>query len=204
MSNFSSSAVSRYGFVEIFVEVEKIYENNVADDSFVGDWGTYMSMLTEDPHNLLAVRQAMVTLRLMKIMLVHLYSTNKTMMDSKSNEVENDPEGQNDNNLEYDDEVSIPVMLDVLESNSNESSSHVEEGINLNKPASSSPLSLYLVIPFFSTPHPEVTVDSHDILSGNWGHFYDSNFGELECGMIFKGKAHLKASVQDFSMLFAI
>ncbi|KAL0435087.1 UNVERIFIED_CONTAM: hypothetical protein Sradi_0216600 [Sesamum radiatum] len=94
-------------------------------------------------------------------------------------------------------------MLDVLGSNGNESESHVQQGIDLNIPASSGPHSLLSGILFFCTTHPEVPVDSYDISSGSWGHFYDSNSGELECGMIFKTKAHLIASVQDFSVRFA-
>ncbi|KAL0456467.1 UNVERIFIED_CONTAM: hypothetical protein Slati_0985900 [Sesamum latifolium] len=94
-------------------------------------------------------------------------------------------------------------MLDVLGSNGNESSSHVQQGIVLNIPASSGPPSLLPVISFFCTTHPEVPVDLYDIPSSRWGHFYDSNSGELECGMIFKTKAHLIASVQDFSVRFA-
>ncbi|KAL0406898.1 UNVERIFIED_CONTAM: hypothetical protein Slati_4003700 [Sesamum latifolium] len=87
---------------------------------------------------------------------------NNDPVDSEPDEVEID-EGQNDTDPD-DDEVSIPVMLDVL---------------------------------------GKVPVDSYDIPSSSWGHFYDSNSGKLECGMIFKTKAHLIASVQDFSVRFA-
>ncbi|KAL0413984.1 UNVERIFIED_CONTAM: hypothetical protein Sradi_1600100 [Sesamum radiatum] len=61
-------------------------------------------------------------------------------------------------NHENDDEVSIDIMMDVL----------------------------------------EIPADSIDVPTGNWGHFYDSNTGELALGMVFKSKDHLKASVQDF------
>ncbi|KAL0379000.1 UNVERIFIED_CONTAM: hypothetical protein Sradi_3205500 [Sesamum radiatum] len=127
---------------------------------------------------------------------------NNDSVNSESDEVQIDEEAQNDNDPD-DDEVSIPVMLDVLGSNGNESESHVQQGIDLNIPASLGPHSLLPAILFFCTTHPEVPVDSYDIPSGSWGHFYDSNSGELECGMIFKTKAHLIASVQDFSVRFA-
>ncbi|KAL0297579.1 UNVERIFIED_CONTAM: hypothetical protein Sradi_6810000 [Sesamum radiatum] len=135
---------------------------------------------------------------------------NHDPVDSKPEEFENNQEGQNDNNPEEDDDdndgggdVSIAVMLEVLGNNGNESSSHVQEGIDLNIPASSGPPSLYLIISFFSTTHLEVPADLYDIPSSNWGHFYDLNSGELEYEMVFKSKAHLKASVQDFSVRFA-
>ncbi|KAL0355754.1 UNVERIFIED_CONTAM: hypothetical protein Sradi_4022300 [Sesamum radiatum] len=127
---------------------------------------------------------------------------NNDLVDSEPDDVENDEDDQNDNNPD-DDEVSIPVMLDVLESNGNESSSHVQEGIDLNIPTSLGPPFLFEVISFFSTMHLEVLVNSCDIPSSSWGHFYDSNSGELECGIIFKSKAHLIESVQDFSVRFA-
>ncbi|KAL0456107.1 UNVERIFIED_CONTAM: hypothetical protein Slati_0949900 [Sesamum latifolium] len=184
-----------------------------------------MSMLTENPHSLPAVTQAMGTVVINDDYVgpstfhQHDYagpstfhdeysdpeadtSLNNDPVDSEPDEVENDEEGQNDNDPD-DDEVSIPVMLDVLENNCNESSSHVQQGIDLNIPASSGPPSLFSVILFFCTTHPEVPIDSYDIPSSSWGHFYDSNSGELECGMIFKTKAHLIANVQDFSVKFA-
>ncbi|KAL0406203.1 UNVERIFIED_CONTAM: hypothetical protein Slati_3934200 [Sesamum latifolium] len=49
---------------------------------------------------------------------------NNDPVHSEPDEVEIDEEGQNDTDPD-DDEVSIPVMLDVLGSNGNESSSHV-------------------------------------------------------------------------------
>ncbi|KAL0313477.1 UNVERIFIED_CONTAM: hypothetical protein Sradi_5747000 [Sesamum radiatum] len=189
---FFFSPVSGYKNLEIFVEAEKVYQNVVADDSFLGDWGTYMSMLTENPHSLSAVTQAMGIVGI----------NDDYAVDSEPDEVEIDEEAQNDNDPD-DDELSIPVMLDVLGSNGNESESHVQQGIDLNIPVSSGPHSLLPVIPFFRTTHPEVLVDSYDIPFDSWGHFYDSNSGELECGMIFKTKAHLIASVQDFSARFA-
>ncbi|KAL0463278.1 UNVERIFIED_CONTAM: hypothetical protein Slati_0215400 [Sesamum latifolium] len=211
------SPVSGYKTVEIFVETKKVYKNVVADDSFAGDWGTYMSMLTENLHSLPAVTQAIDTVGINDDyagpstfhQLVDEYFEpeadsflNNDPVDSEPDEVEIDEEGQNDTDPD-DDEVSIPVMLDVLGSNGNESSSHVQQGIVLNIPVSSGPPSLLPVIPFFCTTHPEVPVDSYDIPSSSWGYFYDSNSGELECGMIFKTKAHLIASVQDFSVRFA-
>ncbi|KAL0403832.1 UNVERIFIED_CONTAM: hypothetical protein Sradi_2024000 [Sesamum radiatum] len=124
-------------------------------------------------------------------------------VDLEPDEVENDEEDQNDNDPDDDDdEVSIPIMLDVLESNGNESSNHVQQGIDLNIPALSSPPSLFPVIPFFSTTHLEVPVNSYNIPSSSWGYFYGSNSGELECGMVFKSKAHLIASIQDFLVPF--
>ncbi|KAL0434711.1 UNVERIFIED_CONTAM: hypothetical protein Sradi_0179000 [Sesamum radiatum] len=121
-----------------------------------------MSMLTENPHSLSAVTQAMGTVGINNDyagpstfhQLVDEYSEseadsflNNDPVDSKPDEVEIDEAGQNDTNPE-DDEVSIPVMLDVLGSNDNESLSHIQQGIDLNIPASSSPPSLLSVIPF--------------------------------------------------------
>ncbi|KAL0355305.1 UNVERIFIED_CONTAM: hypothetical protein Sradi_3977400 [Sesamum radiatum] len=103
---------------------------------------------------------------------------NNDPVDSEPDESENDEEGQNDNDPD-DDEASIPVMLDVLESNDNESSSHIQQGIDLNIPASSDPPSLLSVILFFCTTQPEVSIDSYDIPSSSWGHFYDSNSYQL-------------------------
>ncbi|KAL0435825.1 UNVERIFIED_CONTAM: hypothetical protein Sradi_0290400 [Sesamum radiatum] len=81
--------------------------------------------------------------------------------DSEPDEVEE--EDQMPANHENDDEVSIDIMMDVL----------------------------------------EIPADSIDVPTGNWGHFYDSNTGELALGMVFKSKDHLKASVQDFSVRHA-
>ncbi|KAL0361427.1 UNVERIFIED_CONTAM: hypothetical protein Sradi_3827200 [Sesamum radiatum] len=184
---FFFSPVSGYKTVEIFVEAETVYQNVIADDSFVGDWGTYMSMLTENPHSLPAITQAIGTVGINDDVgpstfhqLVGEYSEpetdsflNNDPVDSEPDEAEIDEEGQNDTDPN-DDEVSIPVMLDVLERNGNESSNHIQQGIDFEHTS------------FIS-----------------WGHFYDSNSGELESGMIFKTKAHLIASVQDFSIRFA-
>ncbi|KAL0416596.1 UNVERIFIED_CONTAM: hypothetical protein Slati_3491500 [Sesamum latifolium] len=98
-----------------------------------------MSMLTQDLPSLPVVTEAM----------------------DKPDEIEE--EDQIDNNHENDDEVSIDIMLDVL----------------------------------------EIPADSIDVPTGNWGHFYDSNTGELSLGMVFKSKDHLKASIQDFSVRHA-
>ncbi|KAL0406204.1 UNVERIFIED_CONTAM: hypothetical protein Slati_3934300, partial [Sesamum latifolium] len=103
---------------------------------------------------------------------------NNDPVDSEPDEVEIDEEGQNDTDPD-DDEVSIPVMLDVLGSNGNESSSHVQQGIVLNIPASSGPPSLLPVIPFFCTTHPEVPVDSYDIPSSSWVIFTTQTLGSL-------------------------
>ncbi|KAL0398148.1 UNVERIFIED_CONTAM: hypothetical protein Sradi_2158100 [Sesamum radiatum] len=50
------------------------------------------------------------------------------------------------------------------------------------------PYNLYPVPAFFRTTHPEIPADSIDVPTGNWGHFYDSNTGELALGMVFKSK----------------
>ncbi|KAL0456028.1 UNVERIFIED_CONTAM: hypothetical protein Slati_0942000 [Sesamum latifolium] len=163
-----------------------------------------MSMLIEDAYNLLAITQAMDMVGINEDYAgpssFHQQNNeyfeleadsflNNDLVDSEPDEVE--VEGQIDGNPENNDEVSIPVMLDVLGSNGNESTSHVQEAIDLNMPATSEPPSLYLVVPFLV----------QYIQSG--GHFYDSNFGKLACGMIFKSKDHLKENVQDFLMRFA-
>ena len=40
------NSVNEYVSIDIFVEAEKVLQNVVPDDSAVGDWGTYMSMIT--------------------------------------------------------------------------------------------------------------------------------------------------------------
>ncbi|KAL2232143.1 UNVERIFIED_CONTAM: hypothetical protein Sindi_1394300 [Sesamum indicum] len=80
---------------------------------------------------------------------------------------------------------------------------NAQEQFDLNMPAVPDRMTLYPVIPFFSTTHPEVPADSIDFPTGRWGNFYDSNTGELANGMLFKSKDHLKGSVQDYSVRFA-
>ncbi|KAL0310322.1 UNVERIFIED_CONTAM: hypothetical protein Scaly_2939100 [Sesamum calycinum] len=138
------------------------YQNIVADDSYVGDRGTYMSILTEDPHSLPAVTQAMGTVGI---------------NEDYAEEFENNQDGQNDNNPEEDDDddddgddVTIAVMLEVIGNNAQ----HIQKSLLTRM------ISLLVVGVIFTT-----------------------QTGELEYGMVFKSKAHLKASVQDFSMRFA-
>ncbi|KAL0373368.1 UNVERIFIED_CONTAM: hypothetical protein Sradi_3252500 [Sesamum radiatum] len=122
--------------------------------------------------------------------------------DSEPDEVEE--EDQMPANHENDDEVSIDIMMDVLGNNADAPTTPVDENFDLNMPTGSvPPYNLYPVPAFFRTTYPEISVDSIDVPTGNWGHFYDSNTGELALGMIFKSKDHLKASVQDFSVQHA-
>lgn len=115
--------------------------------------------------------------------------------NSELDEVEVDEE---DN--ENDDEVGDSLMLDVLCNNAEGTSSQQEEPINITLPSTTNAPSLYPIIPFFATTHPEIPADSIDIPTCKWSKFYDSTEGELEAGMVFKSKAHLQASVQDFSV----
>ncbi|KAL0454742.1 UNVERIFIED_CONTAM: hypothetical protein Slati_0813400 [Sesamum latifolium] len=127
---------------------------------------------------------------------------NHEPVDSDPDEVEE--EDQIDNNHENDDEASIDIMMDVLDNNADVPRTHIQDHFDLNMPAVSvPPCNLYTVPPFFCTTHPEIPTDSIDVPTGNWGHFYDSNTGELALRMIFKSKDHLKASVQNFSVRVA-
>ncbi|KAL0458763.1 UNVERIFIED_CONTAM: hypothetical protein Slati_0503500 [Sesamum latifolium] len=127
---------------------------------------------------------------------------NNELSNSELDEVEE--EDQIDNNHENDDDVGIDIMLDVLGNNADVPPTPVHDHFDLNMPAVSvPPYNLYPVPPFFSTTHPEIPADSIDVPTGNWGHFYDSNTGELSLGMVFKSKDHLKASIQDFSVRHA-
>ncbi|KAL0319843.1 UNVERIFIED_CONTAM: hypothetical protein Sradi_5245800 [Sesamum radiatum] len=122
--------------------------------------------------------------------------------DSKPDEVEE--EDQMPANHENDDEVSIDIMMDVLGNNADAPTTPVDGNFDLNMPTGYvPPYNLYPVPAFFRTTHPEIPADSIDVPTGNWGHFYDSNTGELALGMVFKSKDHLKASVQDFSVRHA-
>ncbi|KAL0427807.1 UNVERIFIED_CONTAM: hypothetical protein Slati_2955500 [Sesamum latifolium] len=122
---------------------------------------------------------------------------NNELSNTEPDEVEE--EDQIDNNHENNDDVSIDIMLDVLGNNGDVQPTPVHDHFNLNIPVVSvSPYNLYPVPPFFCTTHPEIPADSIDVPTGNWGHFYDSNTGELSLGMIFKSKDHLKVSIQDF------
>ncbi|KAL0415569.1 UNVERIFIED_CONTAM: hypothetical protein Slati_3388800 [Sesamum latifolium] len=127
---------------------------------------------------------------------------NNERLDSEPDEVEE--EDQIEDNHENDDEVSISIMLDVLGNNVDVPPTPVHDHFDLNMPAVfAPPYNLYPVPPFFIQTHPEIPADSIDVPTGNWGHFYDSNTGELYLGMVFKSKDHLKASVQDFSVRHA-
>ncbi|KAL0402198.1 UNVERIFIED_CONTAM: hypothetical protein Slati_4249700 [Sesamum latifolium] len=53
-----------YASIDVFVEAEKIHENTVVDDPDVGEWGTYMSMLTQDLPSLPVVTETMGRFRL--------------------------------------------------------------------------------------------------------------------------------------------
>ncbi|KAL0461797.1 UNVERIFIED_CONTAM: hypothetical protein Slati_0067300 [Sesamum latifolium] len=239
-----------YASIDVFVEAEKIIENTVLDDPAVGEWGTYMSMLTQDLPSLPVVTEAMGRFELYENYSgSSSYATpsnyagpsdnagpssyvgqsnyagpssnagpstysvedddpegdsclNNERLDSEPDEVER--EDQIEDNHENDDEVSINIMLDVLGNNADVPPTPVHDHFDLNMPAvSAPPYNLYPVPPFFTTTHPEIPAVSIDVPTGNWGHFYDSNTGELYLGMIFKSKDHLKASVQDFSVRHA-
>ncbi|KAK4390489.1 hypothetical protein Sango_2112200 [Sesamum angolense] len=204
-----------YVSIDIFVQAEKIREMVVPDDPAVSEWGTYMSMLTQELSSVPVVTQSMGPSDYAGTSspagpsvsseqddeLEADSMLNNEHVDSEPDEVE--VEGLTTNNPENNDEVSIEVMIDVLGNTASGPRSQRQNHFDLNMPVSCEPTNLYSVIPFFEAMHPEVPADSIDIPTGAWGNFYDSNTGELAIGMVFKSKDHLKASVQDFSVRFA-
>ncbi|KAK4384136.1 hypothetical protein Sango_3088200 [Sesamum angolense] len=256
-----------YVSIDIFVQAEKIREMVVPDDPTVSEWGTYMSMLTQELSSVPVVTQSMGRFGInddypgpSSYASPSDYAgpssfagpsdyagpssfagpsdytgpssfagpsdyagTSSHAGPSVSNEQDDEPEadsflnnehvdsepdeveveGLTTNNPENNDEVSIEVMMDVLGNNANGPTNQRQDHFDLNMPVACEPTNLYSVIPFFETMHPEVPTDSIDIPTGAWGNFYDSNTRELELGMVFKSKDHLKASVQDFLVRFA-
>ncbi|KAK4382376.1 hypothetical protein Sango_2877900 [Sesamum angolense] len=163
-----------YVLIDIFVQAEKIREMVVPDDPAVNEWGTYMSMLTQELSSVPVVTQSMgrfginddypdpLHMQVHQIMQVHLHL-----------------------------QVSICILF-TGPSDYAEPDEVEVEGLTTNNPENND-----------EAMHPEVPADSIDILLVLWGNFYDSNTGELAIGMVFKSKDHLKASVQDFSVRFA-
>ncbi|KAL0355062.1 UNVERIFIED_CONTAM: hypothetical protein Sradi_3953100 [Sesamum radiatum] len=239
-----------YASIDVFVEAEKLPENTELGYPGVGEWGTYMSMLTQDLPSLPVVTEAMGGFGLDEnysgsssyatpsnyagpsdnagpssyVGQSNYAGPSSNAGTSAYNEEDDDPEGdsllynessdsepdeveeedQMPANHENDDEVSIDIMMDVLGNNADAPTTPVDENFDLNMPTGSvPPYNLYPVPAFFRTTHPEIPADSIDVPTGNWGHFYDSNTGELALGMVFKSKDHLKASVQDFSVRHA-
>ncbi|KAL0377977.1 UNVERIFIED_CONTAM: hypothetical protein Sradi_3103200 [Sesamum radiatum] len=239
-----------YASIDVFVEAEKLPENTELGYPGVGEWGTYMSMLTQDLPSLPVVTEAMGGFGLDEnysgsssyatpsnyagpsdnagpssyVGQSNYAGPSSNAGTSAYNEEDDDPEGdsllynessdsepdeveeedQMPANHENDDEVSIDIMMDVLGNNADAPTTPAGENFDLNMPTGSvPPYNLYPVPAFFRTTHPEIPADSIDVPTGNWGHFYDSNTGELALGMVFKSKDHLKASVQDFSVRHA-
>ncbi|KAL0360136.1 UNVERIFIED_CONTAM: hypothetical protein Sradi_3698100 [Sesamum radiatum] len=239
-----------YASIDVFVEAEKLPENTELGYPGVGEWGTYMSMLTQDLPSLPVVTEAMGGFGLdenysgsssyatpsnyagpsdnagpsSNVGQSNYAGPPSNAGTSAYNEEDDDPEGdsllynessesepdeveeedQMPANHENDDEVSIDIMMDVLGNNADAPTTPAGENFDLNMPTGSvPPYNLYPVPAFFRTTHPEIPADSIDVPTGNWGHFYDSNTGELALGMVFKSKDHLKASVQDFSVRHA-
>ncbi|KAL0381335.1 UNVERIFIED_CONTAM: hypothetical protein Sangu_0197800 [Sesamum angustifolium] len=56
-----------YVSIDVFVQAEKIREMVVLDDPAVSEWGTYMSMLTQELSSVPVVTQSMGSLELMTI-----------------------------------------------------------------------------------------------------------------------------------------
>ncbi|KAK4389570.1 hypothetical protein Sango_2294000 [Sesamum angolense] len=190
----------------IFVQAEKIREMVVPDDPTVSEWGTYMSMLTQELSSVPVVTQSMGRFGINDDYPGPSSYASPSDYAGPSSFAEPDEvevEGLTTNNPENNDEVSIEVMIDVLGNTASGPRSQRQDHFDLNMPVSCEPTNLYSVIPFFEAMHPEVPADSIDIPTGAWGNFYDSNTGELAKEMVFKSKDHLKASVQDFSVRFA-
>ncbi|KAL0430219.1 UNVERIFIED_CONTAM: hypothetical protein Sradi_0647900 [Sesamum radiatum] len=117
--------------------------------------------------------------------------------DSEPDEVEE--EDQMPANHENDDEVSIDIMMDVFGNNADAPTTPVDGNFDLNMPTGSvPPYNLYPVPAFFRTTHPEIPADSIDVPTGNWGHFYDSNTGELALGMVFQEQGPLESKCTRF------
>ncbi|KAL0282522.1 UNVERIFIED_CONTAM: hypothetical protein Sradi_7258200 [Sesamum radiatum] len=125
-----------------------------------------------------------------------------SLMYNESSESEPDEVEEEDQmpaNHENDDEVSIDIMMDVLGNNADAPTTPAGENFDLNMPTGSvPPYNLYPVPAFFRTTHPEIPADSIDVPTGNWGHFYDSNTGELALGMVFKSKEPLESKCTRF------
>ncbi|KAK4384245.1 hypothetical protein Sango_2736000 [Sesamum angolense] len=219
-----------YVSIDIFVQAEKIREMVVPDDPAVSEWGTYMSMLTQELSSVPVVTQSMGRFGInddypgpSSYASPSDYAgpssfagpsdyagpssfagpSDYACTSSPAEPDEVEVEGLTTNNPENNDEVSIEVMIDVLGNTASGPRSQRQDHFDLNMPVSCEPTNLYSVIPFFEAMHPEVPADSIDIPTSAWGNFYDANTGELAIGMVFKSKDHLKASVQDFSVRFA-
>ncbi|KAL0425624.1 UNVERIFIED_CONTAM: hypothetical protein Sradi_1097200 [Sesamum radiatum] len=172
-----------YVSIDIFVQAEKIREMVVPDDPAVSEWGTYMSMLTQELSSVPVVTQSMGPSD---------YAGPSSFAGPSDYAGTSSPAGPSVSS-EQDDEPEADMVQEAKDKTT----------FDLNMPVSCEPTNLYSVIPFFEAMHPEVPADSIDIPTGAWGNFYDSNTGELARGMVFKSKDHLKASVQDFSVRFA-
>ncbi|KAL0302338.1 UNVERIFIED_CONTAM: hypothetical protein Scaly_3035800 [Sesamum calycinum] len=156
-----------YVSIDIFVQAEKIREMVVPDDPAVSEWGTYMSMLTQELSSVPVVTQSMGP--------SDYAGTSSHAGPSVSNEQDDEPEADSFLNNEHVD--SEPDEVEV-------------EGLTTNNPENNDEVSIEVMIDVLGilqvAMHPEVPADSIDIPTGAWGNFYDSNTGELAIGMVFK------------------
>ncbi|KAK4395744.1 hypothetical protein Sango_1728700 [Sesamum angolense] len=140
----------------------------VPDDPAVSEWGTYMSMLTQELSSVPVVTQSMGSPS-------DYAGTSSPAGPSVSSEQDDEPEadsmlnnehvdsepdeveveGLTTNNPENNDEVSIEVMIDVLGNTASGSRSQRQDDFDLNMHVSCEPTNLYSVIPFFEAMHPE-------------------------------------------------
>ncbi|KAK4388571.1 hypothetical protein Sango_2463700 [Sesamum angolense] len=168
-----------YVSIDIFVQAEKIREMVVPDDPAVSEWGTYMSMLTQELSSVPVVTQSMGR-----------FGINDDYPGPSSYASPSDYAGPSSfaGPSDYAGPSSFAGPSDYAGTSS---------------PAGPSVSSEQYDEPEADSYASEVPADSIDIPTGAWGNFYDSNTGELARGMVFKSKDHLKASVQDFSVRFA-
>ncbi|KAL0312508.1 UNVERIFIED_CONTAM: hypothetical protein Sradi_5650100 [Sesamum radiatum] len=164
--------------IDVFVEVEKLPENTELGYPGVGEWGTYMSMLTQDLPSLPVVTEAMGGFGLDENYSgSSSYATPSNYAGPSDNAVrlyvgqsnyaepdEVEEEDQMPANHENDDEVSIDIMMDVLGNNADAPTTPVDGNFDLNMPTGSvPPYNLYPVPAFFRTTHPEIPADSIDV-----------------------------------------
>ncbi|KAL0337715.1 UNVERIFIED_CONTAM: hypothetical protein Scaly_2046600 [Sesamum calycinum] len=157
-----------YVSIDIFVQAEKIREMVVPDDPAVSEWGTYMSMLTQELSSVPVVTQSMGRFGInddypgpSSYASPSDYagpSDSSSSFAGPSDYAEPDEvevEGLTTNNPENNDEVSIEVMIDVLGNTASGPRNQRQDHFDLNMPVACEPTNLYSVIPFFEAMHPE-------------------------------------------------
>ncbi|KAK4402863.1 hypothetical protein Sango_1027000 [Sesamum angolense] len=202
------------------------------DDPAVSEWGTYMSMLTQELSSVPVVTQSMGRFGINDDYLgpfsyaspsdyagpssfagpSDYAGTSSPAGPSVSNEQDDEPEADSMLNNEHVDSEPDEVEAEGLTTNNPENNDEVsiEVMIDVLGNTASGPRSerqdhfdLNMPVSCESTNLYSVIPFFEAMHTGAWGNFYDSNTGELAIGMVFKSKDHLKASVQDFSVRFA-